>query len=153
MLTEDRIGRKYKCIRTFCDHINVHIFDQNCIVLKSGSSSTMICVLLKYCCRCCCSALLYCCCCCCCGSSAAVSCCCSSSCAGWCWFIESDPSFFFLFIQTRLIFEVPLGGTVSHLRSRFAYSTSSVIAGMRGAKAGVIPPRGRPPRILYVVEH
>ena len=29
-------------IRIFCDHINViHIFDQTCIVLKSGWSSTM----------------------------------------------------------------------------------------------------------------
>ena len=39
----------------------------------------------------------------------------------WCWFIESDPSVFFLFIQTRLIFDVPLDSTVSHLPSRFAY--------------------------------
>ena len=29
----------------------------------------------------------------------------------------------------------------SHLRPRFAYTTSSVITGMRGAKAGVSPPR------------
>ena len=29
------------CIRTFCDHLNVlYIFDQTCIVLKSGWSST-----------------------------------------------------------------------------------------------------------------
>ena len=31
-----------------------------------------------------------------------------------CWFVESDPSIFFLFSQTRFIFYVPLGGTVPH---------------------------------------
>ena len=29
----------------------------------------------------------------------------------WCWFIESDPSVFLLFIQTRFIVDVPLGST------------------------------------------
>ena len=38
-----------------------------------------------------------------------------------CWFVESDPSVFFLFIQTRVIFYVSFGSTVSHLRPRFAY--------------------------------
>ena len=42
VLPEDRIGRNIIYIRRFCDHINVlHIFDQTCIVLKSGWSSTM----------------------------------------------------------------------------------------------------------------
>ena len=36
------------------------------------------------------------------------------------WFIESDPSVSFLFIQ-RDIFYVPLGSTVSYLRPRFVY--------------------------------
>ena len=34
-----------------------------------------------------------------------------------CWFIESDPSVFFLFIQTRFIFYVPLGSTVAFTAS------------------------------------
>ena len=42
-----------------------------------------------------------------------------------CWFIESDPSAFFLSIQTRFIFDVPLGSTVSYLRPRFAYILGS----------------------------
>ena len=37
-----------------------------------------------------------------------------------CWFIESDPpSVFFLFIQTRFIFDVPLGSTVVFSASIF----------------------------------
>ena len=52
------------------------------------------------------------------------------------WFIEHDPSVF-VFIQKRYIFYVPLDRTVSHLRPRFA---SSVIRGIRGAKADVNPP-------------
>ena len=40
-LPEYRIGRNSNNIRTFCDHINVlHIFNQICIVSKSGWSST-----------------------------------------------------------------------------------------------------------------
>ena len=35
--------------------------------------------------------------------------------------IESDPTVFFLLIQTRYILDVPLVSTVSHVRSRFAY--------------------------------
>ena len=34
------------------------------------------------------------------------------------WFIASDSIVVFLFIQTRLIFTVPLGSTVSHLQLR-----------------------------------
>ena len=61
-----------------------------------------------------------------------------------CWFIEFDPSVFLLFTQTRFVFDVPLGSTdVTHLQSR--WPTSSVIAGRRGAKAGVSPPRRIPP--------
>ena len=42
MLPEGRIGRKHNIIRRICDQLNVlHIFDQNRVVLKSGSSSTM----------------------------------------------------------------------------------------------------------------
>ena len=47
----------------------------------------------------------------------------------WCWFIENDPSASFAH-QTRFHFVLPLGSTVSHLRSR-----SPVIAGVHGAKA------------------
>ena len=32
-----------------------------------------------------------------------------------CWFIESDPSVFFLFFQTRFVFSVPLGSTVASI--------------------------------------
>ena len=38
-----------------------------------------------------------------------------------CWSIESDPSVFFLFIQTRFIFDVSRDNTVSHLRPPFAH--------------------------------
>ena len=55
--------------------------------------------------------------CCCCSCGAAACCCCSSSCAGWrnlfLWFIASDSSVFFLFVQTRYIFNVPRGSTVA----------------------------------------
>ena len=53
---------------------------------------------------------------------------------------------FFLFIQARFTFDVPLGSTVSHLR--LGSPASSVIAGMRGDKAGVSPPRRSPLCIL-----
>ena len=57
------------------------------------------------------------------------------------WSIVSDSSVFFLFIQTRYTFMYPLV-VLSHLRPRFAYyNTSSAITGIRGAKAGVSPPR------------
>ena len=39
-----------------------------------------------------------------------------------CWFIESDPSFFIPFIQTRFVFDgTPWQYSVSHLRPRFAH--------------------------------
>ena len=41
VLPEDRIGRNIRCIRRFCDHIDVlHIFDQTCIVSTLGWRST-----------------------------------------------------------------------------------------------------------------
>ena len=43
------------------------------------------------------------------------------------------------YIQTRYIFIAPRGSTLSPLLPRFAYNISSVITGMRGAKAGVSP--------------
>ena len=80
-------------------------------------------------------------------AAAAAACyCCSSSCARWqnllLWFIVSDSRVAFLFIETQSIFDV-----LPHLQPRFTYNTyhtSSVIAGMRGAKAGVSPPRRSP---------
>ena len=89
--------------------------------------------------------LLYCCCCC-----AATACCCSSSCPGWqnlfLWFLASDSSVFFLFIQTRFVLNVPLGSTsLPSIYLVNTYHASSVIAGMRGGKAGVSLPRRTPP--------
>ena len=56
-------------------------------------------------------------------AAAAACCCCSSSCAGkqnlLLWFIASDCSVFFLFIQTRFIFNVPVGSTVAFTESIF----------------------------------
>ena len=56
------------------------------------------------------------------------------------------PVFSFSSFKHDLFFMVPLGSTaVSHLQPRFAYSldlpTASLITCMRGAKAGVSPPR------------
>ena len=42
----------------------------------------------------------------------------------------------YFFIQARYILTYPLAVT-SHLRPRFAYATSSLVTGMRGAKAGI----------------
>ena len=42
------------------------------------------------------------------------------------------------------LFLMCLLSVLSHLRPRFAYDTSSVVTGMRGAKAGVSPPREAP---------
>ena len=66
------------------------------------------------------------------------------------WFTASDFSVFFLFIQIRLFFNVPLGSTIlSHFQRRFFYLQYITyvpgITGMRGAKAGVSPPRRSPP--------
>ena len=70
----------------------------------------------------------------------------------YCSFVESDSRFFFLFIRTPCIFHVPLGSTVACTASIYlsynTYYTSSVTAGMRGAKAGISLPRRSPPCIL-----
>ena len=58
-----------------------------------------------------------------------------------CCFIKSDPSD--VFLKRDLFFMVPLGSTVSHVHPRLI-CTYSVITGMRGAKAGVSPPRRTP---------
>ena len=91
----------------------------------------------------------------CCYSAAACRCC-SSSCAGnaklvavvHCILISS---FVFLSNQTRFFF-VPLGSTVASIYLINTYKTSSVIAGMRGAKVGVSPPRRSPPCIYVHIE-
>ena len=57
-----------------------------------------------------------------------------------CWFIESDPSVFFLFIQTRFILMYPLAVLLCRIYG-LDLPTSSVILGMSRAKAGVSPPR------------
>ena len=62
-----------------------------------------------------------------------------------CWFIESDPSAFFLSIQTRFIFDVPLGSTVSYLRPRFAYILGS--HGHAWSHGGRQPDAAKPPYI------
>ena len=54
--------------------------------------------------------------------------------------------FNFSSLKHDLLFNVcmhPLA-VLSHLRPRFPWTTSSVITGMRGAKAGVSPPRRSP---------
>ena len=65
----------------------------------------------------------------------------------WCWFVESDPSVFFLFNQTRFNLMVSLGSTVSHLRPRFAY----ILGHYRRAwsQGGRQPAAAKPP--LYIV--
>ena len=66
------------------------------------------------------------------------------------WFSASDSSVFFLFIQTRFFFNAPLGSTYCRIFSVnfFTYNTHHTyilgITGMRGAKAGVSPPRWSP---------
>ena len=62
-----------------------------------------------------------------------------------CRFIESDPSVFFLLIQKRFIFD---GTPWQYCCVAFTASispASSVIVYMRGAKAGVSPPRQSAP--------
>ena len=80
-----------------------------------------------------------CCCCCCC-----VLLCCFCCSAGWPnlfpWFIESDPSILFLFHSRTIFFLMYPLAVLCRLYS-LDLPTSSVITGMRGAKAGVSPPR------------
>ena len=64
------------------------------------------------------------------------------------WFIESSPSVFFLFIQTRCIFYVPLGSTVSHLRPRFAYILGNY--GHARSQGGRQPAAAKPPLYKHI---
>ena len=96
------------------------------------------------------------------GSCCVVGCCrCSSSCAGWqyllLWFTASDSSVFFLFIQTRYIFNVALGSTVAFTalirRLKYiqsTYHTSSVLRACAETRQVLSPPRRSPPGIIYV---
>ena len=87
-------------------------------------------------------------------AAAASCCCCSSSCAGrqfcCCWLSEYDSSNFLSVHSNTIYFFMHPLAVLSHFRPRFAYNTSSVITGMRGAKAGVSPPRRNPLVLLYV---
>ena len=103
-----------------------HVCFHNRVALAPG----ILCLVYMYmhtecCCRCCCcSVLLYRCCCCSCFCYrllllrlAAGVCHAVPDGNFCCWFIESDPSVFFLFIQTRYIFNVPLGSNVAFTAS------------------------------------
>ena len=111
------------------------------------------------CCCCCCSVV------CCCtavtvaAAAAACCCCCWSSCVGWqnflLWLVASDSGVFLLFIQTRFLFNVPWRYCriysvefLTYNTRYISYHTSSVIAGMCGAEAGISPPRWSPPCLL-----
>ena len=113
------------------------------------------------CCCCCCSVV------CCCtavtvaaaAAAAACCCCCWSSCVGWqkllLWLVASDASAFLLFIQTRFLINVPWRycniysvDFLTYNTRYISYHTSSVIAGMCGAEAGISPPRWSPPCLL-----
>ena len=60
------------------------------------------------------------------------------------WFVESDFIVFFLFIQTRFVFNAPLGGTtLSHFRPRFAYMLGN--GGHARSQGGRQPAATKPP--------
>ena len=108
-------------------------------------------MLTERCCRCCSvccfTAIVAACC-----SSDAVSYCCSSSCAGWpnlvlVYWIWSQC---FLSLHSNAIFFLPTPWQYCVAFS-LDWPTSSVIAGMRGAKAGVNPPRRISPFTLSVI--
>ena len=63
------------------------------------------------------------------------------------------PVFLFLFIQILFIFYVPLGSTVAFSASIFLHIISYILGntGMRGAKAGVSPPRRSPPGVCIYI--
>ena len=117
--------------------------------ISAAALCVVILLLLQL--QCCCLLLL-----------AAACCCCSSLCAGrrnlLLWFIASDPSVLFLFIQTRF-FLMYLLTVLSHAQLRFTYNnpkihtryhTSSKFTGMRGANAGGSSPRrSLPCRYMY----
>ena len=66
-----------------------------------------------------------------------------------CWSIESDPSVFVLFIQTRFTFDVPLGSNaVSHSRSRFAYTLGNY--GHALSQGRRQPAATKPPLCIYI---
>ena len=64
-----------------------------------------------------------------------------------CWFIESDSLQCFLSLYSNTIDFCCMHSLAvrSHIWPRYAHTASSVITGMRGAKAGVSPPRRSPP--------
>ena len=71
-----------------------------------------------------------------------------------CGLLHLIPVFYFSsFIQTRFIFDVPIGSTVACTASIYLYPithhTCSKITGMRGAKAGGTPWRGPPCKYVY----
>ena len=67
----------------------------------------------------------------------------------WCWFIESDPSVFFLFTQTQFIFDVPRSSTVSPVRSRFANVLGN--CGHAWSRGGRHPAAVKPPLYVYAM--
>ena len=94
----------------------------------------------EYCCRCCCCCfvpgmLLYC-------SAAATPSCCRSSCAGWRIFFAGSLNLICFVSLHSHAFMYPLA--VLCRIYGLDLPTSSVIADMRGAKAGVGPPRRSP---------
>ena len=99
----------------------------------------------RRCCCCCCVAMLCCCCCCSC------CCCCLLLLFLIVWrtakFVAGSlhliPVFYFSRFK-RYLFLMCTLAVMSHLRPRFAYNTSSIIAGVRGTKAGVSMPRRSP---------
>ena len=119
-----------------------YVFVYACHVLLLLLLLLLLCSVLLYCCNSCCSC-----------------CCCWSSCAGWqnflLWLVASDSSVFLLFIQTRFLFNVPWRYCriysvefLTYNTRYISYHTSSVIAGMCGAEAGISPPRWSPPCLL-----
>ena len=67
----------------------------------------------------------------------------------FCWFTESDPSVFFLFIRTRFIFDAPPLAVLCRIYGLDLLRL--VITGMRGANAGVSSPRRSPPCIINIL--
>ena len=63
------------------------------------------------------------------------------------WFIESDPSVFFLFNQTKFILMYPLA-VLSHLRSPFAYILGN--CGHARSQGGREPAAAKIPLYIYV---
>lgn len=68
-----------------------------------------------------------------------------------CWLIESDSSAFFLFNQVRFFFKCSQPLAVLCVAFTADLPTSVVITSMRGARAGVNPPRQSPPCICLFI--